>query len=193
MIPAVAKRAPSLAAAAAAAAAKPSAAKRALSTVAARAAVARSSGSSLRGSSSLPQQQQQQQQPWQGGGSRRWLSAFKDQYSAHVADRAAEGVVPRPLDAEQVAQLVEMLKAPPADEADFLLDLFVNRVPPGVDEAAYVKAGFLTAVAKREVGCSLISPQYATDRHRLHSSVPRSRSQPAQVNARQKNRSLPRV
>ncbi|KAJ1411112.1 aconitate B N-terminal domain-containing protein, partial [Ochromonadaceae sp. CCMP2298] len=64
-----------------------------------------------------------------------------------VAERALQGIVPKPLDAEQTSQLVELLKNPPKGEEALLLDLFKNRVPPGVDEAAYVKAGFLTAVA----------------------------------------------
>jgi len=72
-------------------------------------------------------------------------------YRKHVEERAAEGVVPKPLDAEQTAALVELLKNPPQGEEAFILDLLENRIPPGVDEAAYVKAGFLTAVAKGEV------------------------------------------
>nr|WP_321275185.1 bifunctional aconitate hydratase 2/2-methylisocitrate dehydratase [uncultured Vibrio sp.] len=78
-------------------------------------------------------------------------------YRKHVEERAAEGVVPKPLDAEQVAGLVELLKNPPQGEEAFLLDLLENRIPPGVDEAAYVKAGFLTAVAKGEVSSPLVS------------------------------------
>jgi aconitate hydratase 2/2-methylisocitrate dehydratase len=73
------------------------------------------------------------------------------------------GVVPKPLDAEATIELTKMLVAPPADEKEFLLDLLVNRVPPGVDEAAYVKAGFLTSVAKGQTTSSLVSPQYATE------------------------------
>ena len=72
-----------------------------------------------------------------------------EEYRKHVAERAAEGVVPKPLDATQTAALVELLKSPKAEE-EFLLDLIVNRVPPGVDEAAYVKSRFLTALAKGE-------------------------------------------
>ncbi len=60
------------------------------------------------------------------------------------------GIVAKPLDATQMAALVELLKNPPAGEEEFLLDLLINRVPPGVDEAAYVKAGFLAAIAKGE-------------------------------------------
>ncbi|MBU2112709.1 MAG: bifunctional aconitate hydratase 2/2-methylisocitrate dehydratase, partial [Gammaproteobacteria bacterium] len=85
------------------------------------------------------------------------------QYREHVAERAAQGIPPKPLNAEQVAALVELLKNPPKGEEDTLVDLLVNRVPPGVDEAAYVKAGFLAAVAKGETSCSLISAERATE------------------------------
>ncbi len=84
-------------------------------------------------------------------------------YRKHVEERAAEGVVPRPLNAEQVAGLVELLKNPPAGEEAFLINLLENRIPPGVDEAAYVKAGFLTAVTKNEVSSPLISRQKAAE------------------------------
>ncbi|THB23161.1 bifunctional aconitate hydratase 2/2-methylisocitrate dehydratase [Providencia sp. MGF014] len=86
-----------------------------------------------------------------------------EEYRKHVAERAAQGIVPKPLDASQVAALVELLKNPPKGEEDFLLDLLTNRVPPGVDEAAYVKAGFLAAVAKGETSSSLISPEKAIE------------------------------
>jgi len=78
-------------------------------------------------------------------------------YRKHVAERAAEGVPPKPLNAEQVAGLVELLKNPPAGEADVLLDLMTNRVPPGVDEAAYVKAAFLSAILKDEAQTGLVN------------------------------------
>ncbi|OAT34925.1 bifunctional aconitate hydratase 2/2-methylisocitrate dehydratase [Proteus myxofaciens] len=86
-----------------------------------------------------------------------------EEYRKHVAERAAEGVVPKPLDATQTAALVELLKNPPTNEEAFLLDLITNRVPPGVDEAAYVKAGFLTALAKGETSSPLISPEKAVE------------------------------
>ncbi len=86
-----------------------------------------------------------------------------EEYRKHVAERAAEGVVPKPLDATQTAALVELLKSPPKGEEEFLLDLIVNRVPPGVDEAAYVKAGFLTAIAKGETTSPLITPEKAVE------------------------------
>jgi aconitate hydratase 2/2-methylisocitrate dehydratase len=92
----------------------------------------------------------------------RFLSTFKDNYDGHVAERAEMGVVANPLDAAQTAELCDLLKDPPAGEGEFLKDLFVNRVPPGVDEAAYVKAGFLSAVAKSEVACPLIDSAEAT-------------------------------
>ncbi|UTZ22640.1 bifunctional aconitate hydratase 2/2-methylisocitrate dehydratase [Vibrio campbellii] len=84
-------------------------------------------------------------------------------YRKHVEERAAEGVVPKPLDAEQVAGLVELLKNPPQGEKAFILDLLENRIPPGVDEAAYVKAGFLTALAKGEVESPLVSREKAAE------------------------------
>ncbi|MEI8571728.1 bifunctional aconitate hydratase 2/2-methylisocitrate dehydratase [Methylomonas sp. LW13] len=86
-----------------------------------------------------------------------------EQYRKHVAERAAEGIVPKPLDAEQVAALVELLKQLPAGEEAFLLDLLENRIPAGVDEAAYVKAGFLTAIAKGEATSPLLTAEKATE------------------------------
>ena len=84
-------------------------------------------------------------------------------YRKHVAERAEQGIVPKPLSAEQVADLVELLKNPPAGEEAFVLDLISNRVPPGVDEAAYVKAGFLSAVAKGEATSPLIDKTAAIE------------------------------
>ncbi|WP_315709345.1 bifunctional aconitate hydratase 2/2-methylisocitrate dehydratase [Brenneria uluponensis] len=86
-----------------------------------------------------------------------------EEYRKHVAERAAQGIVPKPLDAAQMAALVELLKNPPAGEEAFLVDLLVNRVPPGVDEAAYVKAGFLAAITKGEAASPLITPEKATE------------------------------
>ena len=82
-----------------------------------------------------------------------------ENYRKHVAERAAQGIAPKPLEAAQVAELVELLKSPPAGEEAFLVDLITNRVPPGVDEAAYVKAGFLAALAKGEAHSPLISAE----------------------------------
>jgi aconitate hydratase 2/2-methylisocitrate dehydratase len=77
-------------------------------------------------------------------------------YRNHVAERAAQNIPPLPLKAEQVAELVELLKNPPAGEEDYLLDMISNRVPPGVDEAAYVKAGFLSAIVTGDTTSPLI-------------------------------------
>jgi len=84
-------------------------------------------------------------------------------YRKHVAERAAQGVVPLPLNAAQVAELVELLKSPPAGEEEFLLELLAERVPAGVDDAAYVKAGFLTAIAKGTARSPLIDPPKAVE------------------------------
>ena len=78
-------------------------------------------------------------------------------YRKHVEERAAEGVVAQPLNAEQVAALIELLKTPPQGEEAVLLDLLENRIPPGVDEAAYVKAGFLAAITTGEALSPLVS------------------------------------
>ena len=84
-------------------------------------------------------------------------------YRKHIEERAALGIVPQPLNAEQTAGLVELLKNPPAGEEAFLVDLITNRVPPGVDEAAYVKAGFLSALAKGEVSSPLLDKKRAVE------------------------------
>lgn len=77
-------------------------------------------------------------------------------YRKHVEERAAMGVIPQPLSPEQTADLVELLKNPPAGEEEFILDLLVNRIPAGVDQAAYIKAGFLAAISKGEASSPLI-------------------------------------
>jgi len=82
-------------------------------------------------------------------------------YRSHVQERAAQGIVPKPLSAEWTAQLVELLKNPPAGEEAFLVDLISNRVPPGVDEAAYVKAAFLSAIVRGEASSPLMDRAHA--------------------------------
>ncbi|MDP4876540.1 MAG: bifunctional aconitate hydratase 2/2-methylisocitrate dehydratase [Pseudomonadales bacterium] len=83
-------------------------------------------------------------------------------YRQHVAERSEMGIDPKPLTAAQVNELVELLKAPPAGEGEFLLDLLSNRVPAGVDDAAYVKAAFLTALARGEATSPMIDKVHAT-------------------------------
>ncbi|MFT5082996.1 MAG: aconitate hydratase 2/2-methylisocitrate dehydratase [Lentisphaeria bacterium] len=90
-------------------------------------------------------------------------------YREHVAEREALGIPPKPLTAEQVADLVGLLKAPPAGEETYLLDLLSTRVPPGVDEAAYVKASFLSAILADEAMSPLIDkPQAITLLGNMH-------------------------
>ena len=83
-------------------------------------------------------------------------------YKAHVEERAEKGIPPLPLNAEQVASLVELIKKPPSGEEDFILDLLTNRTPAGVDPAAYVKAAFLTDIAKGKTSSPLIDKKHAT-------------------------------
>ena len=82
-------------------------------------------------------------------------------YQKHVQERAAVQLPPLPLNAEQVASLVELLKSPPAGEETLLMDLLENRTPAGVDQAAYVKAAFLADIAKGTAKSPLISPEKA--------------------------------
>ena len=84
-------------------------------------------------------------------------------YRQHAAQRAALGIPPLPLNAEQTADLCELLKNPPAGEEETLLHLLRDRIPPGVDQAAYVKASFLTSIAKGEVSSPLVSPLKAVE------------------------------
>nr|WP_315473375.1 bifunctional aconitate hydratase 2/2-methylisocitrate dehydratase [uncultured Rhodoferax sp.] len=87
------------------------------------------------------------------------LKAYRD----HVAERAALGIPPLPLSAKQTGELIELLKAPPAGEEAFLVDLITHRVPAGVDDAAKVKASYLAAVAHGTETCALISRARATE------------------------------
>jgi len=87
------------------------------------------------------------------------LKAYRD----HVAERAALGIPPLPLTALQVADVIELIKNPPQGEEAFLLDLITHRVPPGVDDAAKVKASFLSAVAHGDISVALISKAKATE------------------------------
>ena len=87
------------------------------------------------------------------------LKAYRD----HVAERAALGIPPLALDAKQTSELIELIKNPPAGEEAFLVDLLTHRVPPGVDDAAKVKASFLAAVAHGDIKVDLISKAKATE------------------------------
>ncbi|MEY2697118.1 MAG: bifunctional aconitate hydratase 2/2-methylisocitrate dehydratase [Pseudomonadota bacterium] len=86
-----------------------------------------------------------------------------EEYRKHVAEREASGLVPQPLTAEWTSQLVELIKSPIKGEEGYLLNLLANRVPAGVDEAAYVKAGFLAAIAKGEAHSPILSAENAVE------------------------------
>ena len=79
------------------------------------------------------------------------------EYRKHVNKRKSQNIPPKPLNADQTSDLVKLLKNPPKGEENFLLDLISNRVPPGVDEAAYVKASFLSAIATAKDHSPIIS------------------------------------
>lgn len=84
-------------------------------------------------------------------------------YRQHVAERQSFGIPPLPLSAQQTADLIELIKRPPPGEDAYLLDLLTHRVPPGVDDAAKVKASFLAAIAHGELSVALISKTRATE------------------------------
>jgi len=78
-------------------------------------------------------------------------------YVEHVAERAKLGIPPLPLSAKQTADLIDLIKSAPAKEEAFLLDLLTHRVPPGVDDAAKVKASFLAAVAHGDLSVQALT------------------------------------
>lgn len=84
-------------------------------------------------------------------------------YRQHVAERAALGIPPLPLSAQQTGELIELLKQTGSEDGEFLLDLITHRVPAGVDDAAKVKASYLAAIALGTESCSMISPERATE------------------------------
>ena len=86
-----------------------------------------------------------------------------DDYGKHKEEREQQGVVPKPLDAHQVAQLVEMLKQSAQENSSVLIELLEHRIPSGVDEAAYVKAAFLADVAKQKIQSPYVTPARAVE------------------------------
>jgi aconitate hydratase 2/2-methylisocitrate dehydratase len=86
------------------------------------------------------------------------LKAYRD----HVAERAALGIPPLPLSAQQTGELIELLKNPPKGEDATLVELITHRVPAGVDDAAKVKASYLAAVAFGKEKTPLITRETAT-------------------------------
>ena len=84
-------------------------------------------------------------------------------YADHVAERAAKGIPPLPLNAEQTNCITQLLEKENNFESEYLLDLLINRVPPGVDEAAYVKASWLAALVNEDKYCKYINPEKAIE------------------------------
>jgi len=87
--------------------------------------------------------------------------SFLEEYRKHAEERAKLGIPPLPLNKKQVEELVELLQQVPIVEEEFLMDLFLNRVPPGVDEAAFVKAKFLSDIIEGKAKSLAISPVHA--------------------------------
>ena len=84
------------------------------------------------------------------------LETLLKDYADHVAERSAQGIPPLPLNSEQTNCVTELLEQDSNFNNSYLLDLLINRVPPGVDEAAYVKASWLTAIVNSEKYCKSI-------------------------------------
>jgi len=91
------------------------------------------------------------------------LETLLKNYADHVAERAAKGIPPLPLNAEQTNCITKLLEQDSSYDSSYLLDLLINRVPPGVDEAAYVKASWLTAIVNSEKYCKSINPEKAIE------------------------------
>ena len=91
------------------------------------------------------------------------LETLLKDYADHVAERAAKGIPPLPLNAEQTNCVTQLLEQDIIYDSFDLLDLLINRVPPGVDEAAYVKASWLTAIVNSEKYCKSINPEKAIE------------------------------
>ncbi len=91
------------------------------------------------------------------------LETLLKDYADHVAERAAKGIPPLPLNAEQTNYVTKLLEEGSTYDSSYLLDLLINRVPPGVDEAAYVKASWLTAIVNSETSCKSINPEKAIE------------------------------
>jgi len=89
------------------------------------------------------------------------MNKMLEEYQQHVAERAELNIVPKPLSEQQVVELVKLLKNPPQGEEELLLDLLTTRIPPGVDQAAYVKAAFLSDIVKGGAQSPLVTKEQA--------------------------------
>lgn len=81
------------------------------------------------------------------------------EYDQHIINRAKIGITPKPLNAQQTTQLIKLLQDPVIHNKKYLLNLLIHHVPPGVDEAAYVKVKFLTSIFTEKTVCTVISKQ----------------------------------
>ena len=86
--------------------------------------------------------------------------SFLNEYNAHVEERKKEGVPPLPLSVEQTKSVIELLKSGKEDQ-NVLKDLLFNRINPGVDDAAAVKAEFLGEVVQGKQKIPAISKKEA--------------------------------
>ncbi|WP_127716261.1 bifunctional aconitate hydratase 2/2-methylisocitrate dehydratase [Halobacteriovorax sp. HLS] len=89
------------------------------------------------------------------------MSNFFDSYDKHVEERKALGIPPLALTKEQMSEVCELLQNIPASKGELLLDLITNRVNPGVDPAAQIKADFLLKIVHGDVSCDLIDKKHA--------------------------------
>ena len=87
--------------------------------------------------------------------------SFFDNYQKHIDNRALQNVPPLPLNAQQMDEIVALLSESKGEKKNFLVDLLTNRVPPGVDDAAYIKAGFLSAIALNKTKCPFVTKKKA--------------------------------
>jgi len=91
------------------------------------------------------------------------VAGFQAAYEQHVKERAADGIPPLPLDPKQCQIVCQLAQNPPAGQAEFLFDLLANRVPPGVDDASFVKANFLNDVLMGKVASPIVNQTQAIE------------------------------
>ncbi|MDH5717822.1 MAG: bifunctional aconitate hydratase 2/2-methylisocitrate dehydratase [Spirochaetia bacterium] len=85
-----------------------------------------------------------------------------NEYQAHIEERNKEGIPPLPLSNEQTTAVIDLLKSGHA-EGEKLKDMLFNRVNPGVDEAAKIKAEFLNEIIQDKIACEAISKNEAVE------------------------------
>ena len=88
---------------------------------------------------------------------------YLSDYFLKANERTRQHVEPLPLTAAEVTELTELLLDPPAGSEAVLFNLIANRVPPGVDEAAQVKAAFLYDLATGAKDSPVIAADQAVE------------------------------